>query len=202
MKIPGGELTFVLRFKTDAKGVFGGTLAVPEQGGNEIAMTDIQFSANKLNFRIPQVRGDLTATLANGVFTGTWSQGGQGLPVTIKKGEYAAPVYALKLSTEAFAALNGTWKGKLEMTSPQGQKATLSMVLRFNTSAAGQYVGFVDSPDQKASNIPVTEATLTGDKLVVKIASLQGEYTATLAGKTLTGEFKQGPMTTPLVLTK
>jgi hypothetical protein len=207
LKIPGGELTFVLRFKNDAKGVFGGTLAVPEQGGNEIAMTDIQYSANTLSFKIPQVSGNLTATLANGVFTGTWKQGGAasaagGMPVTMKKGEYAAQVHALKLSTEAFAALNGTWKGRLDLTSPQGQKASLNMVLRFATSSGGQYVAFVDSPDQKAANIPVTEATLVDNKLTVKIASLQGEYTGTLAGKTLTGEWKQGPVVAPLVLTK
>ncbi len=207
LKIPGGELTFVLRFKTDAKGVFGGTLAVPEQGGNEIAMTDIQFSANKLNFKIPQVAGDLTATLANGVLTGTWKQGGAGspaagMPVTMKKGEYAAQVHALKLSTEAFAAVNGTWKGKFDLTSPQGQKVTLNMVLRFGTSAGGQYVAFIDSPDQKVMNIPVTEASFADGKLMVKVAAVQGEYNATLTGKTLTGEWKQGAMVTPLVMTK
>jgi hypothetical protein len=207
LKIPGGELTFVLRFKNDAKGEFGGTLAVPEQGGNEIAMADIQFSNNQLNFKIPQVSGNLTATLANGVFTGTWKQGGAasagaGMPVTMKKGEYAAQVHALKLSNDAFAAVNGTWKGQLDFTSPQGQKVSLSMVLRFATSSGGQYVGFVDSPDQKAANIPVTEATFANNKLTVKIASLQGEYIGTLAGKTLTGEWKQGPVVAPLVMTK
>lgn len=207
VKIPGGELTFVLRFKANDKGEFGGTLAVPEQGGNETAMSDIQFAANKLNFKIPRVTGDLTATLANGVLTGTWKQGGAGsgaagMPVSLKKGEYAAQVHALKLSTEAFSMLNGSWKGKLELTSPQGQKVALNLVLRFGTSSGGQYVGFIDSPDQKAANIPVTEASFADGKLVVKIASLQGEYTATLAGKTLTGVWKQGPVSAPLVMAR
>jgi hypothetical protein len=202
LKIPGGELTFVLRFKTNDKGVFGGTLAVPEQGGNEIAMANVEFSANKLTFKIPQVSGDFSATLAGGVMTGMWKQGGPELPVTLKKGEYVAPVVALKLSAEAFAALKGTWKGKLELTSPQGQKVSLSMVLRFTSSSGGQYVAFVDSPDQKAMNLPVTDASFADGKLAVKIAVLRGEYTATLSGNTLTGEWKQGGPSLPLILTR
>jgi hypothetical protein len=107
LKIPGGEMTFVMRFKTDAKGEFGGTLAVPEQGGVELPMSDIQFADNKLTFKIAQVAGDYAATVANGVMTGAWKQAGpgsrpEGMPVSLKKGEYAAQVYPLKLSTESF----------------------------------------------------------------------------------------------------
>jgi hypothetical protein len=207
LKFPGGEMTFVMRFKTDAKGEFGGTLAVPEQGGVELPMSDIQFADNKLSFKIAQISGDYTATVANGAMTGAWKQAGpgsppEGMPVSLKKGEYAAQVYALKLSTEAFAALNGAWKGKLELTSPQGQKESLTMVLRFGTSAGGQYVAFIDSPDQKAMNIPVSDATFANGKLSVKVAAVRGEYESTLSGNTLTGTWTQGPLNTPLVLTR
>jgi hypothetical protein len=207
LKFPGGELTFVLRFKTNDKGELGGTLAVPEQGGVEIPASDIQFADNKLTFKIPRVAGEYSATLANGVLTGNWKQPGpgsppEGMPVSLKKGEYAAPVYALKLSTEAFATLNGSWTGKLEPTNPQGQKVSLTMVLRFATSAAGQYVAFIDSPDQKAMNIPVTEVSFTDGKLSFKVAAVRGEYNGALAGKTITGTWTQGPMSLPLVLTR
>jgi uncharacterized protein (DUF2147 family) len=208
LKLPGNrELTFVLRFKTSDKGEFGGTLAVPEQGGNEIPASDIQFTDGKLAFKIPLVSGDFSAAVANGVMTGAWKQPGpgappEGMPISLKKGEYAAQVYALKLSTEAFAALSGTWKGKLELTSPQGQKVSLAMVLRFATSPGGQFIAFIDSPDQKAMNIPVTDASFANGKLSVKVAAVQGEYNATLSGQTLTGQWTQGPLNTPLVLTR
>jgi hypothetical protein len=207
LKFPGGEMTFVLRFKTNDKGEFGGTLAVPEQGGNELPASDIQFSDGKLVFKIPLVSGEYSATLANNVLTGAWKQPGpgsppEGMPVSLKKGEYAAQVYALKLSTESFAALNGTWKGKLELTSPQGQKASLTMVLRFGTSSGGQYVAFIDSPDQKAMNIPVTDASFANGKLALKVAAVRGEYNATLSGQTLTGQWTQGPLNTPLIMTR
>jgi uncharacterized protein (DUF2147 family) len=207
LKFPGGELTFVMRFKTDAKGEFGGTLAVPEQGGNETPMADIQLADGKLTFKIPQVRGEYSATVANGAMTGAWKQAGagsppEGMPVSLKKGEYAAQVYALKLSTEAFATLNGAWKGKLEVTPPQGQKIALNMVLRFGTSSGGQYVAFIDSPDQKAMNIPVTEVTFAAGKLNLKVAAVRGEYNGTLTDKTITGQWTQGPTTTPLTFTR
>ena len=207
LKFPGGELTFVVRFKTNDKGEFGGTLAVPEQGGNETPASDIQFADNKLTFKIPQVAGEYSATLANGVLTGAWKQPGpgvppEGMPVSLKKGEYVAQVYPLKLSTESFATLNGSWTGKLEVTTPQGQKAPLTMILRFGTSAAGQYVAFIDSPDQKAMNIPVTDLSFADGKLSLKVAAVRGEYNGTLSGKTLTGTWVQGPMSLPLVLTR
>jgi hypothetical protein len=200
-------MTFVMRFKNDAKGEFGGTLAVPEQGGVELPMSDIQLADNKLTFKIAQVAGDYSATVANGTMTGTWKQAGpgappDGMPVSLKKGEYAAQVYPIRLSTESFATLNGSWSGKLELTSPQGQKVSLTMVLRFATSAGGQYVAFIDSPDQKAMNIPVTEVSFDKGNLALKVAAVRGEYNGTLAGKTITGTWTQGPLNTPLVLTR
>ncbi len=207
LKFPGGELTFVLRFKTNDKGEFGGTLAVPEQVGNEFPTADLQFVDNKLSFKIPQVRGEYSATLANGVMTGAWKQPGpgappEGMPVSLKKGEYVAQVHQLKLSTESFAALNGAWKGKIELTTPQGQKVSLTMVMRFGTSDNGQYVGFIDSPDQKAMNIPITDASFADGKLMVKVDAVKGEYNGTLSGKTITGQWTQGPLNTPLILTR
>jgi hypothetical protein len=207
LKLPGRELTFVVRFKTNDKGELGGTLAVPEQGGTEIAASDIQFADNKLNFKIPQVSGEYSATFANGVLTGAWKQPGpgsppEGMPVSLKKGEYVAQVYPIKLSTESFAKLNGSWKGKIELTSPQGQKVSLTMILRFGTSDGGQYVAFIDSPDQKAMNIPVTDVTFADGKLSLKVDAVRGEYNGTLAGNTITGNWTQGPLNTPLVLTR
>ena len=204
LKFPGGELTFVLRFKNNDKGEFGGTLAVPEQPGNEFPTADLQFVDNKLSFKIPQVRGEYSATLANGVLAGAWKQGGsppEGLPVSLKKGEYVAKVYPIKLSTEAFAALNGSWTGKIEAPTPQGPKS-LTMILRFGTNAGGQYVAFIDSPDQKAKDIPVTDASFADGKLSFKVAAVRGEYNGTLSGKTITGTWSQGAGSLPLVLTR
>lgn len=197
-------LTFVVKFAVDAQGQLQGTLAVPEQGGRPLPMADIQFAGNKLDFKIQAVAGEYAATFANGTLDGLWRQGGmpaEGLPVVLKKGEYIAPSYALKLSAESFGLLAGTWNGSLEVPGPQGQ-ITLPLVLRFETNKQGERVAFLDSPAQQATGVPVTDASFTAGKLFVRVEVAQAEYNATLAGGSLTGEFSQGPNSFPLTLTR
>jgi len=207
LEIPGGgKLTFVYRFKTNDKGELQGILTVPEQGSIELPMSDIEFADNKLFFRVPMVQGEYHATYSGGSLNGNWRQGPQpppGMAVNLKKGEFAAPVYALKLSTEAFASLNGKWQGKLDTPTPDGKTVSQNVTLRVETNTAGQYVSFFDvqGPAQKVS-IPVTEASLAAGKAVLKFGGVGGQFSADLTGKTLKGTVVFGPRTVPLTLTK
>jgi hypothetical protein len=208
MKIAANEVAVQFRFKVDDKGVPSGTFSIPDQGLNDSPLTDVEFANNKLSLRIPRAANSpYTAELVNNQFVGKLkipAPGApeDGVPLTLKKGEVAVQVHELKLASQDYAKVAGKWTGKLEMTPPNGQKVTLTLVMRIITNSAGQFVGFLDSPDQKATNIPITEATLAGDKFTAKIAVVRGEFTGTLAGKTLTGQWTQGPQTTPLTFTK
>lgn len=207
MSIAGGTYTLVLRFKNNDKGEMTGSVSVPETGGQETPMTDIEFADNKLSFRLPQVQASFSGTLAGGVLNGVYKQPApglppDGLPVVMKKGDVAVKVNDLKFAGADAEALRGKWQGTISMTSPQGQQISLPIVLRFETNAQGQFVGFIDSPSQKAMGIPVTEASLAAGKLSVKVGALRAEYTATLDGKTMTGQWSQGPASIPLTLTK
>jgi hypothetical protein len=202
---PGGTITFVVRFKPDDTGEMQGTLAVPEQGGAEYPMADIEFADNNLSFKIPKVAGVYAATYANGTFTGLWRQGNPpqppaGVPAVLKKGDYVAKVFVLKMPGETFGKLAGAWKGDLHATGPQGA-VTIPVVLRFETNAHADMVAFMDSPSQKAMGIPVTEATLAAGKVVIKFGG-GGEYDATLSGNTMTGDWKAGPNSLPLTMTR
>jgi hypothetical protein len=207
LKVPGGAFTFVVRFKPGDKGELEGSLAVLEQGGAQIPLSDIDFANGTLSFKVPLVRGEYTGTYANGAFTGTWNQGGagnpaQGPPLALQKGEIAPPVYALKLSTPAFVALSGDWEGTLQITTPQGQQVSLPLVLHIGTNGNADMVGSIDSPNQHATGIPVTEATSSAGKVVLKAGALNAEYHADLSGNTLVGQWMQGPSTVPLTLKK
>ena len=59
----------------------------------------------------------------------------------------------------------------------------LNLVVRFGTSENGQYVGHMDSPDQKAMNIAITDASFADGKLMFKVDVVKGEYNGTLAGR-------------------
>ena len=204
LTVPGGTFTLVVRFKQNDKGELQGTMGIAEQGG-EAPVSDIEFANGELTFKLPGGQGNYKGTFANGAFTGALHPMGgppDGLPATLSKGDIAARVYVLQLKSDTFAALSGQWEGNLEMTTPQGQKVTLPMVLNIGTNKNGEIVGSFDSPAQNVKGIPVTEATAEGSKLVFKCDGLKAQYQADLAGKTLTGQWSQGPVTAPLILKK
>jgi hypothetical protein len=205
LTVPGGTFTLVIRFKQNDKGELQGTMGVVEQGGGEAPVSDIEFANSELSFKLPGGRGDYQGKYANGTFTGVLHPMGgppNGMPVSLSKGDVAAPVYVLNLKTESFAALSGQWEGTLEVTSPQGQKVTLPMVLNIGTNKNGEIVGSFDSPAQNVKGIPVTAATVEGSKVTFKCDPLKAQYEADLANKTLTGQWTQGPVTAPLTLKK
>ncbi len=58
----------------------------------------------------------------------------------------------------------------------------------------------MDIPIQKVSGVPVTEASVAAGKVVIKIGPQ--EYDATLSGNTMTGDWKAGPQSIPLTMTR
>lgn len=189
----GISLTIVLRFETSADGQFVGFLDSPDQGARGIPMTDLQFVDNSLSVNVPRVQGVFTATATADALTGTWSQGGGQTPLALTRGAYTPTVTALGLTGATFGRLAGTWKGQL---------GPLELMIRFERAEGGESVGYLDVPAQGASNVPVTEASLTGDQLTLRIAAIGATYTAALAGSELSGQWQQGPVNNPLTLTR
>jgi hypothetical protein len=202
-----GKFTFLIRFKLNDKGEMTGTLSVPEQPERgEPPLSDISFTDNTLEFQVGAPGGAFKyhGTYANGVITGTWIQAGAapGMAIVLKRGDVAATVYVLKLSGPDFATVAGKWTGKL--TGPRG---AITLVMRFEVNGGGQYVGFIDSPDQGVKGLPIAEASLSAGKLNTKMNAPPAQYEGTVSGKTIVGQWMQGPpgqppMSTPLTLTR
>lgn len=207
--VAGVKRNIVFTFKQAASGDFEGTFGLPDQGAN-IPMTNVSFENGELSLKVPAAQIDYKGKLAGNQIVGKLTSPSaafppDGLDTTMTRGEYKVPPVPLKLSAEAFTSLKGKWEGTVELTNRQnGEKAQIPLVVRFETNEKGERLGFLDSPKQGAKGVIVTEATLTGDKLVAKIASVGGEFTGTLAGNTLTGEWAQAAagVKTPLVLTR
>jgi hypothetical protein len=198
-------LTFVLRFEWDERRGLQGTLAIPEQGSNEYPLAEAEFANGKLTFKLPVVQGEFTASYARSVLEGVWRQPGgrpEGVPVALKKGVVAARVQALKFNGESVAPVLAEWRGTLKMKNPQGEEISLPLVMRFWTDARADVVGVIDSTAQGLKNVPITEASLDGSKFVVKLAAIGAEYRGDLSGKTLKGEWVQGPQRVPLTFTR
>jgi fermentation-respiration switch protein FrsA (DUF1100 family) len=93
----------------------------------------------------------------------------------------------------------GQWVGKLKVPGVE-----LTIVLNLTKNLDGTYNATLDSPDQGAKGIPVSEVKIEEHKMFIEIKMVGATYEATLNedGTELTGEFKQSGMTMPLTLKK
>jgi hypothetical protein len=194
------SLPTVMRFEKDAQGHFLGYLDSPAQKAKGITITEATLTENKLVGKIAAVGADFSADVSADSLSGQFTQRGQSIPLTLKRGY--VPSLALKLTPEAFGKIAGAWDGTVVATNPQGQKTSIPWVLRFEKDAKGEMFGYLDNPLQKVTDIPVTEATLTANKVVLKVMAAALEFDADLAGKTLTGQWKQGPIDVPVTFTR
>lgn len=188
----GLNVTVVLRF-TPGGGAepLRAALDVPEQGVKDWEATNVVLEHGHFSVDIPRAMAKVTGTLKGEEIVGHWEQMGNRPALTLKKGRYTPPVYALGLTAAARDKLKGRWTGTL---------GPLAVVVRFETDAQGRAVGYFDSTTENLPNIPITEATFDGTKLMFKVSGVTGTYTGTLAGDTLTGEWTQVGLSQPVAL--
>jgi hypothetical protein len=192
--LPGpAKVTVVFEFRPDEKGAITGTLAVPEQGALGIPLANLEVGAGAVSFKIPQIGGEYRGEFKGTSMTGSFKQGGMpqnGTPLNLTK-TAIAPAPRLTLGGEAWNAHYGAWRGKV------GQ---LDAHLYFTVNGM-QQVAFMEVVQPKAG-APITAASVTGKKIVFKVAALGGEFSGDLAGNTLTGQWTQGGKTVAATWTK
>jgi pimeloyl-ACP methyl ester carboxylesterase len=92
IEIPGMKMTIQvdLAFSEDA---WSGTIDIPQQGAAGIALTAIETNDAGIAFAITGVPGDPTfrGALSDGELKGEFTQGGQGFPFTLARGETPPP---------------------------------------------------------------------------------------------------------------
>jgi pimeloyl-ACP methyl ester carboxylesterase len=93
----------------------------------------------------------------------------------------------------------GVWWGTLQAGAQR-----LRLVFRLQRDADGQLRGTIDSLDQAATGIPISEITVEGSTIRVRSDAVQGEFVGTLSddGKQVAGVWKQGGQELPLTLTR
>lgn len=105
-------------------------------------------------------------------------------------------IAAVTLAAQAPAVnVEGNWLATLELGALK-----LRLVLKVQKAANG-YTAKLDSLDQGANDLPMDSIALDGNKLSFSAAKLGLTYEGTLneAGDEISGTFKQGPGSTPLV---
>ncbi len=93
--------------------------------------------------------------------------------------------------------ITGAWNGLLDVQGSQ-----LRLVFNISKTATG-ISATMDSPDQGAKDIPTSSARFEKGVLTIAIANMKLQYEGKMGeNNTITGTFKQGPMSLPLNLTK
>ena len=184
---PLADFMIVFRFEKSDTGDFVGFMDVPAQGARGIPISDIALDNGDLTLEINPIASTYKATFADNRFKGKWLQAGQEIPLTLEKGG-KEEIHRLALSEASLEAISGHWNGKL--TIPQASM-TITIVLRFEKTDQGDIIGFLESPDQGASAIPITEAELDNGAFIFKVKGRGVEYAGNLAEDTMVGKWKQ-----------
>src|SRR5690606_29142835 len=93
--------------------------------------------------------------------------------------------------------ITGTWNGKLEFQGVQ-----LRMVVNISQNEAGEYNGTMDSPDQGAKGIPLSNITFSNNSLAFSVPAAGVQYKRDLKDGIITGTFSQAGTSLPLNLSK
>lgn len=197
LSVQGTALTIVYRFENDASGEFVGYLDSPDQGATGVPVAGIELADGKLSFDIPQISASYESTLGPDAMEGTFRQAGIiAEPLNMTRGDYIAR--GLELEPDVAARIEGSWVGSID--SPAGVSMTL--VMRFEPAEGGGMSAYLDSPDQGARDIPISEVSLVGDKLDLVIPAVQGSLSATLSDDAITGTWAQGNNAMPVTLNR
>ncbi len=183
----------VFRYETTKNGKYAAFLDSPDQGAKGIPVTDVLLEGKQVSFKVPAIQGEYAGEFSGKSITGSWKQPGFEGALDLAKGKFQAPVAKIEISAEDMKELLGKWVGKV---------GPLTLVVRFEQNAAGKNAIFIDSPDQGASGIPVSEAALVDDTLSLTVAAVGGKYSGKLSGNKIDGAWTQLGKDTPLLLTK
>jgi len=129
---------------------------------------------------------------SDGRITGTLTRGGTAQPLALARGDG---------KPDPARALLGYWNGALL----SGGQPVLRAGLRFAAAPCGQVYLTFDSPDQGASDLPITALSMAGDSLRFEMQYVDGVFRGTVsadrtqiaglwtqAGNTLDMEFTKG----------
>lgn len=199
--IPTGDLKVIVDLDRDAKGTWIGDIDMPEQAVKDLPLRNVSVSGESVSFGLSAGPGDPTfkgkLSEDGATISGDFFQAGGSVPFSLKRtGE--AKVYLPDKIPAIPEKFTGKWEGKLE--TPVG-----SYILVFNLSNKdGSAIGTVDSPDQGAMGIPMSMISPGENTIKIALKLISTEYNGKLSedGKTLTGEWSQGPGNYALVLVK
>lgn len=193
------QLRLAFKISEPAAGIFAGTLDSLDQGARDVPVSSIAYTKPTVEIELTglgaRFEGELNTEGTE--ISGTWEQGRRGTPLVLKRSDPgeaeskpAESAYAHTRETD----LQGFWNGTLQV-----KDLKLRLALQIAKLPDGTFKGTMDSIDQGAKGIPMTTVTYTNPEVQIEWKALGASFRGTLEHGKLTGTFKQGPASFPLV---
>ncbi|MDR3637946.1 MAG: alpha/beta fold hydrolase [Isosphaeraceae bacterium] len=193
--LPGVDLRLVLHVQERENGVLTASLDSPDQGAKDLKIDTVIRDKTRLVFELKGLAAKFEGKLndAGTEAKGTWTQGGNALPLTLKKKDTAIPEPKI-VGAEQF------WEGKL----PIGPGLSYRLVLRVSKTDNGGLVAQLDSPDEGFRGLKVEPITLDAKRLrfELKVSGARYEGTLNASGTEAVGEWAQASAKVPLTFKK
>lgn len=182
------NIQFVLTRAPD--GAYSAVVTSPDAGGiKNVAASSVRYVGNELELTVEELNGAYRGVLEDGGFNGEWRQEGSAIPLRL------TPYEKPELSQAARDALTGSWVGRIE-----GPAGSVTLVYRFETNPAGEFVGYLDSPDQGARGVPLEGIEFSDGEVHFTIPRARADYSATVGADEMTGTWKQVTAEVPLTM--
>lgn len=169
LQTPRGGLTLVVTVSRNADGSLKGELESPDQApGQKIPATNIALDNGQLAISVAPLGASYKGSwvAAEQAWNGTFTQGGD-LPLKLTKG--------LPPPKPVVEGLDGVWNANLTRNA-----ATLRLILRIRTTPQGT-AALLDSPDQLANGMPVSDLRRDGQKVSFKLSIAGQSYEGALS---------------------
>jgi RNA polymerase sigma factor (sigma-70 family) len=198
------RVAFKISEPTDGK--FIAELDCPDQGITGAVVSSVTYDKPTIQMEVGVAGGvfEGKASKDGTEITGTWTQAGIPLPLTIKRSDPTAEraEAAARDANKDYShsdpnELTGHWKGALDV---QGTK--LHLALHVAKLPNGDLSATMDSLDQGANDIPANTVRFTAPNAHLEWPAIGSTYDGTLQNGKISGKWKQGGQTFPLVFAR
>lgn len=183
-----GPLNVVFRFIESDDG-FLAFLDSPDQGATDIPINTLSVQGNQLNLEMAALAASYSAIIGAEEISGSWSQAGQTMTLTLSRGDYLP---FATLSDQARERLNGEWHGTVNDTD---------LIFRFENTG-DEFTAVLDIPSLNTNNVPVSNISLNGENLEFTVPGIGAEYSATGNGNEYSGDWSRAGNSNSLTLTR
>jgi len=200
IQTPGQELQVEVDILANAPGTWVGTISIPAQNIRAFPLSSLEVLGDAVSFAMKGIPGDPVfkgkLSAEGGILAGDLTQGGAKLTFSLKRsGE--ATIAETATSTPIAKELEGAWEGSLNTGA-----AVLRLKLTLANRAEGGATGTMVSVDQGGVEIPIATVTQSASRVELALPTIGGSYSGELKDGRLTGDWKQGAATLPLVFAR